>query len=285
MEKSTLEIQTINEVLQQLGLSPDQVSSNWTYTGQEPPLACSVALALAARTAVAVQALTVAEFWALCGGAPQTISVDRHNGLFALCSGLFQSSYGHDMSIAQGAKAALSDFYATRDERWFHPMGTYPGLRDGALDLLQCANSPEAISRAVRNWNALELEEAFADAGLAGAMVRSKAEWKQHPQGQILDATPLVAIEKIADGPAGRAGAPTARPLSGLRVLDFTHVIAGPVLVRTLAEHGADCLRISAPAYSDPLQFLIDTDWGKRSAYIDLKDATELNHLQKTYQH
>ena len=265
---SNVELTCVSDVLRGIGASSD--TAGLSFTGSEPKLDTPHRIALAARVAVAAQALAVDALWQQLGGLRQHITVDRNGAVFALCSGLFQSVGGHDMTIADGARAAVSGFYQTRDGRWFHPMGTYPGLRDGMLDLLGCSNSAPAIKTAVAGWNSFELEEAVAARNLSGAVVRSVDEWRAHPQGKALAALPLVTIEKLRDSPPPQRTETSRRPLAPFRVLDFTHVIAGPVLSRTLAEQGADCLHISAPAHSDPLQFLVDTGWGKRSAYLDL---------------
>jgi CoA-transferase family III len=80
--------------------------------------------------------------------------------------------------------------------------------------------------------------------GLVFAIVRTPEEWAAHPQGQQLADKPLVEIIKIGDSDP-EPFTPAARPLSGLRVLAATHVIAGNVMARTLAEHGAEVLQIA----------------------------------------
>jgi hypothetical protein len=197
------------------------------------------------------------------------VEVDLGTAHHSLSTGLFQSIDGHSVSIAHGAATPVSGFFETADGRWIHLMGTYPALRDGVLRLLDCANHGEAIATAVRRWRAFELEDTLATRGLAGAVVRSREEWLAHPQGRLLADTPLVRIDKIADGPVPLASV-AQRPLQGLRVIDFTHVIAGPVLSRTLAEHGAQVLHVGSARHPDPFEFVLDTGWGKRSAYLDL---------------
>jgi crotonobetainyl-CoA:carnitine CoA-transferase CaiB-like acyl-CoA transferase len=101
---------------------------------------------------------------------------------------------------------------------------------------------------------ALDLEDAFAAAGIPGAMVRTAVEWLTHPQGVALAVVPTVEIVKLADGPPVPLAA-GGRPLAGLRVLDVTRVLAGPTCARTLAEHGASVLKVSGPAlpFFDPV--------------------------------
>ena len=60
-------------------------------------------------------------------------------------------------------------------------------------------------------------------------------------------ALPLFTIERIGDAPAQALPAGD-RPLAGVKVLDLTRVIAGPVCGRTLAAHGADVLLVTGRA-------------------------------------
>src|SRR5690606_21495288 len=115
--------------------------------------------------------------------------------------------------------------------------------RDGVLNLLNCANNPEALSGAISKWNAEDLENAFAEHKLPGAYARTQDAWQAHPQGQFLTTVPVIQIEKIAEG-ATEDIRIDARPLDGLRVLQLGHVIAGPIVARSLAEHGAEVLRL-----------------------------------------
>ena len=129
----------------------------------------------------------------------------------------------------------------------------------------------EAVRHAVAQWDALALEEALIAAHGAGGMVRTMAEWAQHPQAAALAALPLLEIVKIGDSPPEKLP-DGARPLAGIRVLDLTRVFAGPTCARTLAEHGADVLKITA-AHLPHLGYQeYDTGHGKRSAHLDLRE-------------
>ena len=77
-----------------------------------------------------------------------------------------------------------------------------------------------------------------------------------------------IEIEKIASGPPVpfEAEEDSRSPLENIRVLDFTHVLAGPRSARSLAEYGAEVLHISAPDYPDTLAQHLGVDVGKRCA-------------------
>src|SRR6516165_10523240 len=171
-------------------------------------------------------------------------------------------------------------FYPTRDGRWSYLHCNFPNHRAAALSVLGVAEDREAVARAVATWNAADLEEAIIAAKGAGGMARTQAEWASHPQGAAVAALPLMEIMRIGDGapqplPAGD------RPLSGIRVLDLTRVLAGPTCGRTLAEHGADVLRITGPRLPDVEPFVIDTGHGKLSALLDLDRGEDVKRLQE----
>ena len=119
-----------------------------------------------------------------------------------------------------------------------------------------------------QTWNSA----CFAAGGIAAA-VRTLDAWKAHPQGQALASEPLIAQRMIGDAP------PNARtradlPAAGVRVLDFTRVIAGPVCTRFLGALGADVLRLDPPSRPDvAIGVVADTLLGKRSSFIDLNSA------------
>ncbi|MGO4235851.1 CoA transferase [Pseudarthrobacter sp. YAF2] len=267
--------------MQSLLKSIDMPSTGGTLTleGDEVPCDSPHRLECAASAALGAQALAAAHLWHMRTGGNQEITIDRTQAINALRSGLFQWIEDHDMNIyTNGAKGAVSNLFETADGRWIYLVGPYPGLRDGLLSLLECPNNEEAIAAAVRRWNSFELEDEVAARNLAGAVVRTREEWDQHPQAKALKQAPLIEIRRIEDS-APRPLGPASRPLEGVRVIDFTHVIAGPSLTRTLAEHGADVLRLMAPRFPDPTEFLLDTGWGKRSAYLDLDVPGNMDKL------
>ncbi len=128
-----------------------------------------------------------------------------------------------------------------------------------------------AVQRALDGMTAEALENAAAEAGLVVTACRSFDEWDRHPQGQAVAKLPLFTIEKIGDAPPQPLAA-AERPLAGVKVLDLTRIIAGPVCGRTLAAHGADVLLITASHLPSMLPLVMDTGRGKLSASLDLRE-------------
>ena len=238
-------------------------------------------LCVAAASAIGAYALTIEKWWEMATGQRQSIGIDATQAACALNPGHFQRQSGYPMSAASLFTELKAGFYKTADERWFFPVGSYPHLRDGILDVLQCANSTEALSSAIGGWQGLDLEDAFGKNRLPGIFARTAQEWAVHPQGIVLAGWPIVEIEKIGEStPECPAG--THRPLDNVRVLDMGHVIAGPIVARSLAEHGADVLRASPPLMQDGFRQTVDTNIGKRSGFIDLgseQDRAKMGHL------
>jgi crotonobetainyl-CoA:carnitine CoA-transferase CaiB-like acyl-CoA transferase len=167
--------------------------------------------------------------------------------------------------------ADVSGFYKARDGRWIQLHCNFPHHREGVLNLLHCNNERESVARAVAFWDAFELEERLANAGMCCAVMRTLAEWQAHPQAQAVASLPVFEVIKLADGPP-QPLPDGDRPLSGLRVLELTRVLAGPVGGAAMASHGADVLRVTAshlPGYPDSVD--IDTGHGKLSTQLDLR--------------
>jgi hypothetical protein len=149
--------------------------------------------------------------------------------------------------------------------------------RDGALRLLGL--DPATVDRkdaeqAMLHWDAVAFEDAAAQAGLVAAALRSFAQWDASEPGRAVAAQPLVSITRIGDAAplALPALGEAQRPLEGVRVLDLTRILAGPVGGRALAAYGADVLLVNAPHLPN-IEAIADTSRGKRSALLDLRTA------------
>lgn len=123
-------------------------------------------------------------------------------------------------------------------------------------------------------WDGEAVERVVRDEGGAIAVVRTADEWRAHPVGRRPAAKPVVEMTKIGDSDPVVLPKGGELPLTGLKVLDNTHVIGGPITTRTLAEFGAEMLHLSHPATPDHMNWRLETDIGKRAAYCDLDDGS-----------
>src|SRR5262249_24711609 len=123
-------------------------------------------------------------------------------------------------------------------------------------------------------WTKGELEAAIVEAGGCAAEFRSAADWAQHPQGLALAGEPVVHWDTIGSVSPSRLTPHADRPLSGLRVLDLTRIVAGPRAQRFLAGYGAEVLRIDPPIWDEPGMAPVVTV-GKRCARLDLKSEAD----------
>ena len=234
--------------------------------GQPVGLLPSTTAALPAMTAaVAVSTLAAAVLDASRGStswAPVVVDVE-HVAVAA------RSERYARTGAAAGAElfAPLSRFFRSADG-WIRLHANYPWHRERALRVLDCADRPEDVGRAVRDWPGEALEDALAAAGALGSVVRDGQAWQAHPQGQAVAALPL--LQTRVGGGAGRV-APSGRAAAGVRVLDLTRVIAGPVATRTVAGWGAQVLRLDSPDLPETPELAVDTLAGKRSAQLDLR--------------
>jgi crotonobetainyl-CoA:carnitine CoA-transferase CaiB-like acyl-CoA transferase len=239
--------------------------------GTDPILPTSFRLGEAATAALSALGLAVSDLWALRTGRRQEVAVDTRQATASLRSGHYLALDGVPVS---GEPNAVMGVYPARDGRWSYLHCNFPNHRAAALGVLGVPEDREAVRRAVAKWDALELEEAIIAARGAGGMVRTMAEWAHHPQALAIASLPLMEIARIGDSapenlPEGN------RPLSGIRVLDLTRVLAGPTCARSLAEHGADVLKITAAHLPNLGYQEYDTGHGKLSAHLDLRDPRD----------
>ena len=271
-----------NDLLASLGRHDDPNQYALEIVGRDPVIATRFRVGEAAATVLAANAIAAADLWCARGGRPQRIEVDVRAAAASLVSFAYQRCERATFDRPVMPTTAL---YRARDGRWAHLHGGFSS-REGTLALLNCDDDAAQIAKAVASWDAQALEDALAHRGVCGAMLRSADEWRAHPQGIALARVPVVELLRLGDAdreplPGPRAGEDRARPLSGVRVLDLTRVLAGPTCARTLAEHGAEVLHVRGPKLPSIEPFVIDTNPGKRSCFLDLDWNDDVERLRE----
>jgi crotonobetainyl-CoA:carnitine CoA-transferase CaiB-like acyl-CoA transferase len=241
-----------------------------TLRGVDPVFPTPPRVGELGAAAIAASALAAARLLARRTGVRQRVTVDVDAAAAAMRSWTYLVDTAADPRPPAGDGPQL--FFVTGDDRWIflHRRAAHHAARQERV--LGSGPSDREVAEAVRRWKGAELEEAIVAADACAALVRSHAEWAGHAQAAAVAELPLLTVTKIGDSdpePAGRGD----RPLGGVRVLDVTHVLAGPTCARTLAEHGADVLRIGPGSSGDRNPMQRDTGHGKRSAVLDLKSA------------
>jgi len=266
----------LRTILPVAGVEPDLARSVEITGGADPVLPTSFRIGEVGAAALAAVGVAVSELWALRTGRRQQIGVDTRRATASLRSGHYLQLDGAAMPTDRNT---IMGVYPARDGRWSYLHCNFPNHRAAALEVLGVPEDLEAVRRAVAGWDALALEEAIIAAKGAGGMVRSMEEWARHPQAAAIASLPLLEIVKIGDS-APEALPDGDRPLSGVRVLDLTRVLAGPTGARTLAEHGADVLKITAAHLPNLGYQEYDTGHGKLSAYLDLREPKDVETLR-----
>jgi crotonobetainyl-CoA:carnitine CoA-transferase CaiB-like acyl-CoA transferase len=257
---------------------PDEPLEMVELTGEEPTLPSSFRVGALAQASIAAAASAANAIWRLRVGRLQRVSVDMRHAAVEFRSERYLRVNGQP---APEVWDKIAGAYQCGDGRRVRIHTNFPHHRDGMLRLLGCDYDRAAVAAALQGWSAEALERAAAEAGLVAVMMRSFAEWDAHPQGRAVAAMPILTITRIGDAPPQPFPGDAARPLSGVRALDLTRIIAGPVCGRTLAAHGADTLAISAAHLSSVAPLVIDTGRGKRAAFVDLRVAEDRETLRR----
>ena len=254
-------------------------SDEVSIIGQDPVLSTRFRIGDVCAAVLGGVGVAVNDIWELKTGRRQKASINVRHAAAALKSssylqrpdsgGVFRDIVNPEHEFMR----SITQPWPTKDGRFVLTHFGLPNLKARMSKLLGLSEpTPESVAAALARWNALDLEQAIDENRVCGGMVRSNAEWLATPHGQVLAGKPIVEVIKIADSerepmPAGD------RPLSGIRVLDLTRILAGPVCARTLAENGAEVLMVTAERLPQIPEHVIDTSHGKRSCFLDLSSA------------
>jgi crotonobetainyl-CoA:carnitine CoA-transferase CaiB-like acyl-CoA transferase len=238
-----------------------------TLTGAEPVLPSSFRVAAAAQASIAASALAAADIWKLRTGEAQGVTVDMLHAIVECRSERYLRVDGKPPPPTWDPTAGV---YRTRDQRYVRLHTNFRHHRAAVCNVLQCEPAREKIQAALMQWDGEAFETAAYAGGAVVSLMRSHDEWLATPHAKALAALPVLTIEKIGEAPP-RPWTRGDRPLSGVRVLDLSRVIAAPVAGRTLAAHGADVLLVYGPDLPAIPWLTIDTGRGKLSTFIELK--------------
>jgi crotonobetainyl-CoA:carnitine CoA-transferase CaiB-like acyl-CoA transferase len=280
----------VNEVLKDVGLTTADGGGKLSFYGADPILPSPHRFGTMAALGMAARSVALAALWRQTTGEGQDISLDVRKALRRFCGffeGKWETINGRPPtggSLAQSPFFDIPFFRETRDGRHVIALDFYPELRKRTLDFLRSSESSESINNAIRQWNAVDLEEAAAEAGLVMAMVRTNEEFRRELQfTEVLSRMPLITVEKIGDSDPVPLKPSGNLPLSGIRAFGMGHVIAGGAIGRDLALYGADVLNIWRPHDAEIDAFIWDAQVGMRSTILgdSKEDRAQFQQLLK----
>ena len=262
----------LDSLLTDVGLSRTEAGVTVSFTGQDPILPAAHRLGACIGIPIMAGAVAAVAFHRQRRGPQQNLGLDLRQAVHAINPGAFW----HPTLNGERAPHPLvvdNPFliipYPTADDRWVMASGVLPHLAAKWCRFLDVPPDPIKVAAAIARWGAFELEETATASGLPVCVVRTPAEWLAHQQGALLGGQSVIGLERIGDAPA-RDFKPAERPFDGIRVLSFTHAVAGPTVGRTLAEHQADVLCATRPNDYEHEFIYAEANVGSRSTYIDL---------------
>jgi len=274
-----MQISDFEEIVRSARLTPP-TNSNIEFTHDEQVWPSSLRLAAGTSTALAMVASAIDDIWAQKTGKRQNIKINMTHAALTI-SGMWLlrvNGVPATEALSTGNGDPIFGEYECADGIKIYLQNGFLHLAEATAAVLGCDLNPESVKHATKKWKANDLETALTAEGLLGIVLRTPEEWFQHPQGKIHADSAVVDIEQIGDGP--RVPLPDGlRPLSNLRVIDSTRVLAGPTISRTLTEFGADVLHVGSPNVPIMAAAQADTSHGKRKAHVDLESHSGIEAL------
>lgn len=227
-----------------------------------------------ASASIAAAGMAMTEFMEVHRGKRPAIQVDRR-----LASMWFTHSLRPLGWQLPPIWDAVAGDYRARDG-WIKLHTNAPHHRRAALHVLGCSAEREEVAKAVAGWRATDLEDAIVAAKGCAAVMRSAEEWRRREQGRAVAIEPLLHVFPTHAGPVPNWPVSATRPLDGVRVLDLTRILAGPVATRFLAGYGAYVLRLDPPDWEEP-NAVPEVVVGKRCARLDFKSTQGMATLKR----
>ena len=289
-----------------IGGSAGDAGGKVTFTGSDPIVRSHFRIGACMAVPAMAAAIGAAAIWRERTGESQDLSVDLRESVYNTmpfvglilqkkqAAGIIDPEdnlprsftwkptiNGRDLQLPLLFNNPLSfAFFETKDARMVTPTGLYPRHFTGFLNILGSPPDRPAIVKAIKQWDAEELDEKVAEAGMVMGIHRTAQEWLAHPQGKYLAALPVIEIVKIGDSaPVPFAPNPT-RPLSSVKVVSCSHVIASTTASRTLAEYGADVLHVARDQSFEHEGIVTDVNVGMRSTLLNLRNPSHADELR-----
>jgi len=257
-----------------------------TISGSDPVFSARFKIGETTANILAGIGVAVTDIHEMKTGKRQKVAIDVRHAAATCQSSKFLSKPAADggwkavESSSMTHMRSITQPWQCKDGRWYLPHFNLPHLHDRVIGVLKCESNADAVKKAISKWDSHDLEEAIAEARACGSIIRSNAEWLEHPHGKVLAGRALIDITKIGDTdpipfPKGE------RPLSGIKVLDLTRILAGPIAARTLAENGANVLMITAKHLPQVPEHVMDTSHGKSSTFLDFNKPEDVATVKK----
>lgn len=293
--------------MRDIGGTPGDAGGKVIFTGEDPILRSHFRIGASMAMPAMAAGLGAAAIWRERTGAAQDLKVDLRESVLnvnPLVGGILRMSQAAGAVPAADPLPANFTFllptnrglmlqapiglgnpmtfvpFETKDGRFFNVTGAYPHLEQRALQALKVPPGRDNLVRGFRQVNAFEFEDELNALGGVGVVHRTRAEWLAHPEGATLAKLPVIEIIKIADGPPVPWAQDPTQPLSGIKALSATHVIAGTCSSRTLAEYGAEVLHIARDQSFEHEALVIEVNAGMRSAFVDMRNPDQNKRLK-----
>jgi len=257
---------------QAVGGSPEHLA-HLAVTGSGS-LPCAFAYTDFAAAAIGAASLAIAELVSVTTGSLPSVTVDRRLASFWFGTSLRPQGW----ALPSPWDPVAGDYRAA--DGWIRLHTNAPHHRDAALAVLGVAGERDAVARAVSGWSASALETAIVERSGCAAAMRTVQAWANHPQGQAVRDEPLLHHALSPSVARATWSVSADRPLRGVRVLDLTRVLAGPVATRFLAGFGAEVLRIDPYGWEEP-GLVPEVVLGKRCARLDLRNAVDRSTFER----